>query len=327
MKITAKRIGTLVLTLVLTVSVGGILLKQVQYRQSEQSRREAESLVQLSLPAAETDPAPVTEPETEAETEAESEGRAAPESEGTAETSPEPEPRPETEEEPEIPVTDDYADALLPLDLEALRKVNGDVIGWILIPGTTISYPILQGDDNRHYLTHTWDGWWNFSGSIFMDYRSDPLMGDFHTILYGHRMYDNSMFHALGDYRDGDFAAQHPSVYVVTRDGVRRYDVFASYEADVNGDSYRLGLTEEKGQQAFIQYCRKHSVLETGIIPDAADGDRILTLSTCTDTGGEKTRWVVHAVLAYEKADPGRIPGENPPQSPEKTTKNSPKES
>ena len=36
-------------------------------------------------------------------------------------------------------------DSLLPdVDLKALRKVNKDVIGWIYIPDTNISFPILK---------------------------------------------------------------------------------------------------------------------------------------------------------------------------------------
>ncbi|MFR0925048.1 MAG: hypothetical protein ACLSGI_10835 [Butyricicoccaceae bacterium] len=41
------------------------------------------------------------------------------------------------------------------MDLPALQQVNSDVIGWIAIPGTEISYPLVQGADNDYYLTHT----------------------------------------------------------------------------------------------------------------------------------------------------------------------------
>ena len=40
------------------------------------------------------------------------------------------------------------------MDLPALQQVNSDVIGWIAIPGTGISYPLGQGPDNDYYLTH-----------------------------------------------------------------------------------------------------------------------------------------------------------------------------
>ena len=42
------------------------------------------------------------------------------------------------------------------LGLEALREVNEEVIAWIYIPDTEVSYPVLQAADNEYYLNHTW---------------------------------------------------------------------------------------------------------------------------------------------------------------------------
>ena len=38
------------------------------------------------------------------------------------------------------------------LGLEALREVNEEVIAWIYIPDTEVSYPVLQAADNEYYL-------------------------------------------------------------------------------------------------------------------------------------------------------------------------------
>ena len=37
-----------------------------------------------------------------------------------------------------------YADILHDIELAALRAVNSDVLGWILIPDAPISYPLVQ---------------------------------------------------------------------------------------------------------------------------------------------------------------------------------------
>ena len=182
------------------------------------------------------------------------------------------------------------------IDLEELRKVNPDVIGWITIPGTSLSYPLVQGEDNQYYLDHTWKKAKNVVGAIYLDYRNDPMMGDFNSIIYGHRMSSDSMFNCLRYYSDSDYWEKHPSIYIVTDEGVLCYDVFAAYEADVvNGHTYRLGLKEADGQQAYINYCSRRSLVKSGVIP--RPGDHIITLSTCVGNGsGYDTRWVVQAV-------------------------------
>ena len=38
------------------------------------------------------------------------------------------------------------------VDFDALKAICPDVVGWILIEGTDINYPIVQGKDNNQYL-------------------------------------------------------------------------------------------------------------------------------------------------------------------------------
>ena len=41
------------------------------------------------------------------------------------------------------------------IDLAACKAQNSDFIAWLQIPGTKISYPVVQTDDAAYYLTHT----------------------------------------------------------------------------------------------------------------------------------------------------------------------------
>lgn len=179
-----------------------------------------------------------------------------------------------------------------PVDLEALRAVNEDVVGWIMIPGTGLSYPVVQGEDNEYYLDHTWKGNYSASGSIFMECGNDPSLEGFHTILYGHRMRNGSMFGILRHYSSAAYWRQHPSVYLVSGGNVYRYDIFAAQEVGTGEIVYWLDLAGR--EEDFIRFCQKHSVIDTGIEPEP--GDRFLTLSTCTGQG-YATRWTVQAVL------------------------------
>ena len=38
------------------------------------------------------------------------------------------------------------------IDFSCLKGINEDIIGWLMFDGNGISYPVLQGTDNRKYL-------------------------------------------------------------------------------------------------------------------------------------------------------------------------------
>ena len=86
------------------------------------------------------------------------------------------------------------------IDFDALLAINPDVVGWIEIVGSDISYPVVQTQDNSHYLNHTFEGHRNRSGAIFLDRRDNS---DFLSLarVYGHNMRDGSMFGTLSDWQ------------------------------------------------------------------------------------------------------------------------------
>ena len=190
---------------------------------------------------------------------------------------------------------DPVAEALLATDLPALQAVNEDVVGWIRIPDTVISYPLMQGEDNDLYLEHTWDLKVNSVGAIFMDCRNSRDLSDFNTIIYGHNMRNDSMFGELHKFKDPEFLAAHPYVYLADEAGCRRYEVFAAYEVSVSSaESYQVGFADDTARQAFLDACLALSSGDTDLVPTPED--QILTLSTCTGWG-HASRWVIQAVL------------------------------
>lgn len=203
------------------------------------------------------------------------------------------------EELPQEPEEEDpVADTLRATDLAALQAVNEDVIGWIQIPDTVISYPLMQGTDNDLYLEHTWDLKFNAVGAIFADYRNSRDLSDFNTVIYGHNMRDDSMFGSLHNFKDPEFLSTHPYVYLADESGCRRYQIFAAYEVSVSSaESYQIGFADEADRQTFLDRCLALSGGDTDTVPTPED--RILTLSTCTGWG-HSSRWVIQAVLDHE---------------------------
>lgn len=188
---------------------------------------------------------------------------------------------------------DEWAACLLEMDLDALREVNSEIIGWIIVPGTEINYPLLQTGSNETYLHTTWDGTWSSVGSIFMEKTcsADPEE-NYNTILYGHRMRDGSMFAGLKDYWNADFRDAHPYVYLRTGDTVRRYEIFSAYQAKLNDVCYYLDYPTEAIRAKLPSYGVSRSYFDCGLRPTTEDS--YLTLSTCTGNGHSR-RWVVLA--------------------------------
>lgn len=189
---------------------------------------------------------------------------------------------------------DPYIQELENLDLEALREVNPDVVGWILIPDTVVNYPLMQGTDNDYYLKRTWDKKRNDVGSIFLEHQSSADLTDFNTIVYGHNMINGSMFASLREYGEQDYWEEHPYVYIRSDQGVYRYEIFSSYLAKVESNTYGLEFPSEGSRIRFLDNAIQDSAIQTGLEPEPTD--RILTLSTCSGAG-YTTRWVVHARL------------------------------
>ncbi len=194
----------------------------------------------------------------------------------------------------EIPETDVHLEQLRQIDLEALREVNPDVLGWILIPETKINYPFLQGEDNEYYLHHTWQNHRNYVGSIFLECQNQPDFTDFNTIIYGHNLKNGTMFASVRNYLNQKYYDAHPNVYLVTDQGIFRYDIFSAHMAPVDSLTYGMSMKQENTRQEFLDYVTGESVIETPVIP--AVTDQIITLSTCSGRGYTK-RWVIHARL------------------------------
>ena len=200
-------------------------------------------------------------------------------------------------EEPLQPLPEEALD-LAGVDLEALREVNTDVVGWIAIPDTVVSYPLVYGTDNEYYLHHNWKKESIDSGSVFLSSDASRDMTDFHTIIYAHYMRNGTMFGSIKYYSGEDYWREHPSIYIVLDDAIYRYDIFSAHEAAADGIVYWLNIEEKSLEEKFLQYCIDQSVLDTGLSPGA--GDRILTLSTCTSDSNQAYRWVIHGVLAQK---------------------------
>ena len=123
--------------------------------------------------------------------------------------------------DPQKPVLPPEASKLAKLRLEGLQEINSDVTGWIEIPGTPISYPLLLGVDGDYYLNNNWKKEASRDGSIFLDATSNPDLTNFHTLIHGHRiLFSEEMFSTLERYKETAYWQEHPSIYLVIEVGI-----------------------------------------------------------------------------------------------------------
>ena len=181
------------------------------------------------------------------------------------------------------------------IDFDALRSINPDCVGWIHIPDTGISYPVVQGSDNSHYLKHLFDGKWNSSGCIFMDCRVDAALSDRHSIIYGHHMKNGTMFSGLTKYKKQDYFEEHPTGLLITPECTYRIEFFAGYVAGVDEAAWKVRFQSDEEYEMWLKEAREKSWIASPLSP--AVTDRVLTLSTCSYEF-DNARFVLLGVLS-----------------------------
>ena len=209
--------------------------------------------------------------------------------------------KPDTQEEPDIPAAP-FPPAI---DFDLLSSISPDSVGWIWIPDSEISYPLVQGRDNQFYLTRTYDGGYNKLGSIFLDYRIPRDFSGRNTIIYGHNMKSDAMFGTLEKFRDQAFTDDRPVFYILREDGVHRYQIFSAYVTDALSDTYTYQFGNDAAYSRYLEKITNLSDITApaleGTAPMVPDSSvPIVTLSTCTSTGRQLDRFVVHGFLISE---------------------------
>lgn len=186
----------------------------------------------------------------------------------------------------------------VPGSYDALLTINKDTIGWLVVPGTKIDYPIVQGKDNNYYLTHNFYNETDFAGWLFLDYRNARENLDDNTIIYGHNRFSSGvMFGTLQNLRKKAFFDTEENNYITfnTLKHGYKWQIFSVYGINVTNDYLYNSFLEKTERQKFYNKLVKRSQIKFDV--EVTDEDKILTLSTCLDNN---KRLVVHAVLVEE---------------------------
>jgi len=215
---------------------------------------------------------------------------------------PEPEPQPEVPPEENADPDDSYFEPIYeepaPLPeflprIVSLREQydNPDIVGFIEIPNTNISYPVAQTGNNEFYLYHDLN--WNPSaaGSIFVDYENDLyLLSDDNTIIYGHNMRNGTKFHNIRFFHNEEFFRQHTYILLDTPYRETVWDIFSFFHTTIDFCYLTTNFHTREAFYEFILELQSMSNFETDIT--LSQDDQILILSTCGIQSGPN-RYVV----------------------------------
>ena len=170
---------------------------------------------------------------------------------------------------------------------QALYAQNSDLAGWIQIDGTNINYPVMQSKhDPDFYLKHNFEKADSPHGCPYVQANCDLQTPSDNILVYGHNMKDGTMFSDLLQYKREFFWEQHRIIRFDTLTAQAEYTVMAVFRGEAEDLFAYYQFADAETPQEFAAYvdaCKNAALYETGVT--AAYGDKLLTLSTCDDSG------------------------------------------
>ncbi len=191
-----------------------------------------------------------------------------------------------------------------PVDFSTLQKINPDFYGWLDIPGTDITYPLLQRNaDSSYYLSHDAEGKESANGALYTEaaYNStsfdDPI-----TVIYGKCLESGLLFGQLQEiYSDpGSFAA-YQEVVVYLPENELHFEVFAAVPYEDVHILSNYDFTDKRIFRLFFKDILSVRSLVACFAEEVTvqSGDQVLVLSTSL-IGNSAERYLVFAKLLEE---------------------------
>ncbi len=204
-----------------------------------------------------------------------------------------------------MPLEYDYPGIIWPeVDFERLREINPEIVGWLVLEGSEINYPVVQAEDNEKYLDYLFDGTKNKAGCPFLDAENAGDFSDWHSIIYAHNRKDGSMFGGLSKFKEQSYYDEHPRFLLITETARYVVEIFSGHVARSDSGAWKIVFQDEDEFDAWREVIKERSSIETEVVP--GQGERILTLSTCSYEF-DNARYVLHGVLRKARMPEGSV--------------------
>lgn len=184
---------------------------------------------------------------------------------------------------------------------EDLYQQNNHLVGWISIPGTKSSYPVMQTPNNEeYYLRKNFYKKYAYGGTPFLDKDSDLEDPASRIIVYGHNLKSGGIFHPLMQYTKRSFWEAYPTFRFDTLYEERTYRIVAVVQLDLMDPDHFTYYAYDRYSssaafQGFLEEAREAALYDTGVT--AEYGQQIMILSTCSyHVSGDGGRLAIIAV-------------------------------
>lgn len=170
------------------------------------------------------------------------------------------------------------------INIENLFKINNDIVGWLKIENTNISYPVMQTKDRpNYYIDKNFYKEYSFMGTPYID-KNCNITNSNNIIIYGHHIKGDKMFGELENYKSEDYYKNHKFIKFYTQNNVIEYEIISVFKTTVYDNVgfkyYQFYNMESKEEfDTFISKCKELSFYN--IEETAKYEDKLITLSTC----------------------------------------------
>ena len=112
-------------------------------------------------------------------------------------------------------------------------------------------------------------------------------------------MRDKQMFGSLHFFEKKDFWKKHKKIYIYQPEQEIEAAVYSTYDILDSTDTYRTAFDTPDEWEEWIAMTTEKRYYDTGIDPE--NTERIITLSTCSNGRGRRSRYVVNCVVESVK--------------------------
>lgn len=204
-------------------------------------------------------------------------------------------PSDEEENEDENPYWHYLNTPLTSVDFDKLTSLNEDTKAWLIVNNTNVNYPVVQGEDNDFYLTHSFDKSYNTAGWVFADYRTTFDTISRNTIVYAHGRKDQVMFGSLTKTLESEWHEDQKNqiVQFSTLKYNTMWQIFSIYTTEAETYYLTHDFGSDESFKEYLKEMQKRSIYDFKV--NLNNDDKILTLSTCYNDNG--IRLVIQAKL------------------------------